>query len=217
MPTVVICSTLGRAGSLLALVGTLGMVGSIWATGGPSSGLPATGWGLLFLLVVWGLWWAPRLILEEEHLTVRNAWRSHTISWRALERASASWTLILVLRDGATVTVNAAQRPGGLLASWQQHRSLHGTRAAGRATTTGNHHPAVREDLLTPADHPRRASLDAATAADLVTAYAERLATRCQLDHSAPPPSPNLVSCWNLPPLLVAVTGLALVCLGLVR
>ncbi|WP_126622183.1 hypothetical protein [Actinomyces bovis] len=212
MPTVIIRSGLARIGAWLALAPTVWLVGGIWVSRGPQAALVAAGCGLLLLVAVWCLWWAPVLVLRESALEVRNAWRHHTISWDAFERCAASWTLQLILRDSTVVTVNAAQRPGGLAASWRRHQELHRGEADSDSV---RHQEAVRQDLLVPGPRDRRASLDAASAAALVTAYSERRLLRRQLEAAAVDgPQAEYLRKWNLGPLLAVLVGALLILVG---
>ena len=75
MPTIIVRSLLGRLGTLVVGVGIVYVVAAVWLSGGAVPGLRALAWGGLLLLAVWALWWAPQLRLDDDALTVRNAWR----------------------------------------------------------------------------------------------------------------------------------------------
>ena len=79
----------------------------IWLSHGVVYGLRALAWGGLLLLTTWALWRAPQVRLDDDALTVRNAWRSHRLAWGGVETCRTRWILEVVTRGGAT------QRTGG--------------------------------------------------------------------------------------------------------
>ena len=116
MPTVIIRSLLGRVGSVVLALGAAAVLGMVLRSDGVAGLVPVLGWGGLAGVAVWALWWAPAITLSDEHLRVRNAWRTHVVPWTQVAHCSTRWSLVIMLRDGSAVTAAAAQR-AGLLAT----------------------------------------------------------------------------------------------------
>lgn len=182
MPTVILRSLLGRAACVVVLVAAGVLAASVLRADGVGGLLPFLGWGGLVGTAVWGLWWAPRLVISEDGLAVRNMWRSHRLPWEAVEGYESRWTLVVLTRGGSRVPVAAAQRPGGLSRSWSERQRLRRAEMFGRsepggpgaATRQALEHRGVREEYLEPGEGTFRAHLDSVSAADLLEAYAER-------------------------------------------
>lgn len=189
MPTIIVRSLLGRLGTLVVGVGIVYVVAAVWLSGGAVPGLRALAWGGLLLLAVWVLWWAPQLRLDDDALTVRNAWRSHSLAWESVKTCHTRWILEVVTHDGTIVRASAAQRAGGLSASMRGRREM--LRRAGKGTrgTVGTvdtvagalgHRP-IRDEYLDPGESIYRTRLDADAAGDLISAYAARRADHQRL------------------------------------
>lgn len=82
MPTVIIRSLLGRVGSVVLALGAAAVLGMVLRSDGVAGLVPVLGWGGLAGVAVWALWWAPAITLSDEHLRVRNAWRTHVVPGR---------------------------------------------------------------------------------------------------------------------------------------
>jgi len=192
VPTIIVRSLLGRLGTLVVGVGIVYVVAAVWLSGGAVPGLRALAWGGLLLLAVWVLWWAPQLRLDDDALTVRNAWRSHSLAWESVKTCHTRWILEVVTHDGTIVRASAAQRAGGLSASMRGRREM--LRRAGKGTrgtvgTVGTvdtvagalgHRP-IRDEYLDPGESIYRTRLDADAAGDLISAYAARRADHQRL------------------------------------
>src|SRR5918998_1311301 len=77
--------------SLVALGALVGFVVS-----GDWSGLVRFGaLPLLLMVVVWALFWAPELRVEEHAVTVRNVLRTFSVPWTAIERIDTKYALTL--------------------------------------------------------------------------------------------------------------------------
>lgn len=184
VPTIIVRSLLGRVASLVVLAGALLVALSVLTSDGLAGLLPFLGWGGLLGVAVWGLWWAPLLVLADDGLRVRNMWRSYRLTWDEVVGCRSRWVLALLTRDGSEIAVAAAQRPGGLASSWAERQRLRrhemfgrvGRGQAGVAVSGALEHRGVREDFLDPSDRTFRTHLDAAGAADLLEAYRERRA-----------------------------------------
>ncbi|QPL05735.1 MULTISPECIES: hypothetical protein [Actinomyces] len=182
MPTVVIRSLPGRVGFLLLALGGLAVLVTVLRSDGAASLVPLLGWGVLVGLAVWTLWWAPEIVLSDERLRVRNAWRTHDVAWGEVSGCSTRWSLVIVLRGGRTVTAAAAQRAGGLSTSWRRRQELReremttGRTVGGSVVPETLTHQGVHEEYLSPGAGRFRTSLDADGAGALIEAYAERWA-----------------------------------------
>ena len=176
MPTIIVRSLAGRLGTLAVGAGVACAVAMIWLSDGVVYGLRALAWGGLLLLATWALWWAPQVRLDDDALTVRNAWRSHRLAWGDVETCRTRWILEVVTRDGATVRASAAQRAGGLSTSMRRRREM--IRGAGGdaqdAVVGALGHRAIRGEYLDPGEATYRTHLDADEAGDLIGAYAVR-------------------------------------------
>lgn len=184
MPTVIIRSLLGRVGSVVLALGAAAVLGMVLRSDGVAGLVPVLGWGGLAGVAVWALWWAPAITLSDEHLRVRNAWRTHVVPWTQVAHCSTRWSLVIMLRDGSAVTAAAAQRAGGLATSWRRRQELReremhtGRGVGGSAVAEALTHRGVREEYLSPGEGVFRTSLDADGAGDLIEAYADRRAVR---------------------------------------
>lgn len=180
MPTIVVRSVLGRVASLVVALAACVVLVMVVAADGPAGALPFLGWGGLLGVAVWGLWWAPLLVLSDDGLRVRSTWRTHRVGWEEVVGTRSRWVLVLLLRDGRELSVPAAQRPGGLSRSWNERQRLRRQEMFGRAGRSGQavtqalEHPAVREEFLDPSERTFRTHLDSVSAADLIEAYRER-------------------------------------------
>ena len=183
MPTIIVRSLAGRLGTLAVGAGVACAGAMIWLSDGVVYGLRALAWGGLLLLATWALWWAPQVRLDDDALTVRNAWRSHRLAWGDVETCRTRWILEVVTRDGATVRASAAQRAGGLSTSMRRRREM--VRGAGGdaqdAVVGALGHRAIRGEYLDPGEATYRTHLDADEAGDLIGAYAVR-----RTDHRGP-------------------------------
>ncbi|PHP51732.1 hypothetical protein BW737_014850 [Actinomyces ruminis] len=94
-------------------VGTTWVVITVWLADGTRNGLQALGCGLLLMLAVWCLWWAPQLTIAYTGITVRNAWRTHHLGWSEVDSCRTRWGLEIVTFSGRTFKASAAQRAGG--------------------------------------------------------------------------------------------------------
>lgn len=214
LPTVVVRSLPARLGTL-GVGGVVGYaVAMVWVADGPLNGLRATAWGGIVLLAVWALWWAPQLRLRDGALTVRNAWRTHTVAWDAVEGCRTRWALEVHLRDGRVVKSAAAQRPGGMVISERRRAAMNSPNRPGRRTAREARHDeaqrAVRPEYLAPANAVFRTALDADSAGDLIEAYAQRHAELAAIGErrdprgdGATPPHAAGGSRWNRVPLAV--------------
>ncbi|WP_172192141.1 hypothetical protein [Actinomyces faecalis] len=182
MPTVIIRSLLGRVGCVLLAAGGLVVIMTVLRSDGVAGLIPLLGWGTLAGLAVWALWWAPEIVLTDERLRIRNAWRTHDVAWGQVVGCSTRWSLVVRLRDGRGVTAAAAQRSGGLGTSWRRRQELReremstGRTAGGSTVSEALSHRGVREEYLSPGQGRFRTSLDADGAGNLIEAYAERWA-----------------------------------------
>ncbi len=187
VPTVIIRSLLGRVGALMLALGAAAVLVVVLRSDGVAGLVPVLGWGGLAGVAVWALWWAPAITLSDERLRVRNAWRTHDIAWTQVVRCSTRWSLVIMLRDGSSVTAAAAQRAGGLATSWRRRQELReremrtGRGAGGSSVAEALTHRGVREEYLSPGEGVFRTSLDADGAGDLIEAYAERRAVHERL------------------------------------
>lgn len=215
MPTVTIRSTLGRVGAALAALAATWAVAWLWLAGSPRDALAATGWALLLAVAVWSLWWAPAITLSRASLVVRNAWRTHVVSWQALEGCRVTWSLEVLLGDGARLRTSAAPRPGGMAVSWRQRQGLQARALAGKGgSSPGPAHRLVDQRLITPGKGHHRVSLDSFGAADLIEAYAEQRLVNESLRPSqdqAVASATAVTSSWRATPF--AALALAAVCL----
>lgn len=180
MPTIVIRSLLGRVATLIVAVAAMLVLVEVCRSDGPWGMVPFLGWGGLLGVCVWGLWWAPLLVLSDGGVRVRNMWRSYRIGWEDIEGTRSRWVLVLLLSQGREVSVSAAQRPGGLSHSWNAGRQVRRQEMFGRAGRSGQavaralENSAVREEYLDPSDAVFRTHMDCASAADLIEAYRAR-------------------------------------------
>lgn len=180
MPTVIIRSLPGRLGTLVVGVLVGAVVLTVWLSDGAPYGLRATAWGGLVVLAVWSLWWAPQVTLDDGALTVRNAWRTHTVTWDAVEGCRTRWALEVVTEDGRAIGAAAAQRPGGLAIAARRRTEMKVRTRAHRSdeepTWDLQVHRVVRPEYLEPGDGVYRTGLDSEAAGDLIEAYMQRRA-----------------------------------------
>lgn len=66
---------------------------------------------LLVGVLVWALFWAPELRVEEHAVTVRNVFRTYWVPWSAIERIDTKYSLTLYT-PGRKIDVWAAPAPG---------------------------------------------------------------------------------------------------------
>lgn len=183
VPTVILRSLLGRVGVVAVALGGLYVVVAIWFSDGYRNGLQALAVVACVETIVWLLWWRPQAVLAEDALTIRNAWRSHVLSWEALRAAPTRWALSVEVpgpgngsrADGGTdgaddgasegarprsVTVSACQR-GGVIAATRHER---------RGSATREEYVTASQDLDA-APRRYRTHLDAADGAYLIDLY----------------------------------------------
>ena len=92
--------------SLVALAGLAGFV-----VAGDWDGLVRFGaLPPLLIVVVWALFWAPELRIEEHAVTVRNVLRTFSVPWSAIERIDTKYALTLYT-PGRKIDVWAAPAP----------------------------------------------------------------------------------------------------------
>lgn len=208
MPTVIVRSLPGRLGTLLVgvLVGLA--VLTVWLSDGVPNGLRAAAWGGLLLLAVWALWWAPELRLEEEGLTIRNAWRTHVLVWDAVSGCRTRWGLEVLTHEGGAVRAAAAPRPGGMAISSRRRAEMKERTRSRRSGASTAHDSqvqrVVRSEYLEPGDGVYRTGLDSDGAGDLIEAYARSRVERAEPATAA---GPVIHARWNRGP---AVVGCAL-------
>lgn len=230
MPTVIIRSLLGRVGALLVALGALVVLVAVFRSDGVAGLVPLLGWGVLAGLAVWALWWAPEVVLSDEHLRVRNAWKTHDIAWGEVMGCMTRWSLVIILHGGRTVTAAAAQRAGGLTTSWRRRQELAeramtpGRNEGGSAVDKTSAFLGVRREYLSPGAGPFRTNLDADAAGTLIEAYAERRADHHRVlarGRSHPPAATDggarvpVTRTLNVAPVVMAVVGAGLVLVSL--
>lgn len=101
VPTVILRSLLGRVGTVLVTLAGLWVTAVVWLADGYGHGLQVLAASATVVLVVWLLWWRPQARLDLDAVTVRNAWRTHTVGWDALRSVQTRWGLVLEVADGA--------------------------------------------------------------------------------------------------------------------
>lgn len=181
MPTIVIRSCLGRMAAAFVWTAFAPFLAILVRADGLAS-WPFFAWAGLLGLAVWGLWWAPTIVLSAEVLEVKNALRRYRIPWPELAGTRTRWTLDLLIRGGAVIRASAAPRRGGFYQSMAQARELSERRQAHRVAGApdtphpDSAHPHVSHDLLEAGQGRRVLSLDSIAAGDLIEAYAERSA-----------------------------------------
>ena len=183
VPTVILRSLLGRVGAVAVALGGLYVVVASWSSDGYRNGLQALAVVACVEVIVWLLWWRPQATLAEDSLTVRNAWRSHVLSWEALCAAPTRWALAVEVPADATATgtVTGAATATGTAPGDTRVRSVTvsacqrgGVIAATRHERRGS---AAREEYVTASQDldaaPRRyrTHLDAADGAYLIDLY----------------------------------------------
>ncbi|MFC0682260.1 PH domain-containing protein [Lysobacter korlensis] len=96
---------------------------------------------LLLIAVVWALFWAPELRVEEHAVTVRNVLRTHFVPWNAIQRIDTRFSLTLYTADGK-IDVWAAPAPSRYtVPSMTEHdarRVAESARAAGGSIRPGD-------------------------------------------------------------------------------
>lgn len=182
MPTLVIRSRFARIGAILVAAGACAFALLVVRSDGLLASWRFFAWGGLFGMAVWGLWWAPSLVLKDDSLQVKNALRHYRIPWQELAGTRTRWTLDILIRGGAVIRASAAPRRGGFYQSMAQARELSERRQARRvagasdAPHSDSAHPHVSHDLLEARQGRCVLSLDSIAAGDLIEAYAERRA-----------------------------------------
>lgn len=178
MPTIVIRSRLARVAAGFVWTAFVTFLAMLVRADGLAS-WPFFAWGGLLALAVWGLWWAPNIVLSAEGLEVNNALRRYRIGWDHLAGVTGKWTLDLILKGGAVVRASGAPRRGGLYQSFAEVREVSRVRdqqKAGVPVTRRERKSCVRQGVLDSQEETLYFSLDAADAGDLIQAYQERQA-----------------------------------------
>ncbi|QHO90500.1 hypothetical protein CWT12_02950 [Actinomyces sp. 432] len=217
MPTVVIRSLTGRAGTLLTGAGTTWAVITVWLADGTRNGLQALGCGLFLMLAVWCLWWAPQLTIADAGITVRNAWRTHTVGWDEVESCRTRWGLEIITGSGHTVKASAAQRAGGLSTSFRRRQELRERELLGRGGRTGRYASARRtvpEEYLAEGDSVYRTRMDADAAGDLIAAYQEAILARNSRPERKQSETRQMSSRWNRAPVVAATIAAVILLTG---
>lgn len=153
VPTILLRSLLGRIGTLLVAVSAFYVTAAVWLSDGYGHGVQTCSVAAVVIVAVWLLWWRPQATLSESCLTVRNAWRTHTVPWSCVEAARGRWGLVVATTAG-DVPVSAAPR-GGLATAMQRERRVIG----------------IRDEYVTPSDAVYRTHLNADDASQLIELY----------------------------------------------
>jgi Bacterial PH domain len=95
---------------------------------------------LLLIAVVWAMFWAPELRIEEHEVTVRNVLRTFHIPWNAIQRIDTKFSLELYTPEGK-IDVWAAPAPSRIAVptmSKPDARVAESARAAGGSIRPGD-------------------------------------------------------------------------------
>jgi hypothetical protein len=96
---------------------------------------------LLLFALVWALFWAPELRVEEHEVTVRNVLRTHHVPWNAIQRIDTKYSLTLYTHDGK-IDVWAAPAPSRYavpsMTEQDARRVAESARAAGGSIRPGD-------------------------------------------------------------------------------
>ncbi len=173
-PTVVIRSLPARLGTALIAVASPAMALTIGLADGPARGLSALVWVSLLSFLTWLLWWAPQITLTPQALTIRNAWRTHALSWDQVEMCRTRWGLSVITADDVEVKASAAPRRGGMAEAFRRRQAQREQQERRNGLRDSEPVPAVRPEYLV-GEGIHRTNLDAGDAGALITAYAERV------------------------------------------
>ena len=96
---------------------------------------------VLLIAVVWALFWAPELRVEEHAVTVRNVLRTFSVPWNAIERIDTKYALTLYT-PGRKIDVWAAPAPSRYATTTMSRedarRVAESARAAGASIRPGD-------------------------------------------------------------------------------
>jgi hypothetical protein len=151
--------------------------------------LPAAGCAAL---TVWAVFWAPKVVVAQGAITVRNVLTTHHIPWSAITRIDTKWALTLYTGQ-RKIAAFAAPAPS----------SLHAVKAPSRRDLA--HLPATTFDA---ARSVRPGDLPGTPSGDLAWVVRERWQEIC--DSMPTGPTSGHTASWRLhTPLLVAWAALA--------
>lgn len=108
-PTHVFSSTYGRALTVLSGIAAVIATIAVWAADGPDDGLTTALVAGLVVLVVWAMYWRPRVEVSDGLIEVRNVWSTVRVPWPTFTGSTLKLSLVLHTRDG-DVPVWAAPR-----------------------------------------------------------------------------------------------------------
>ncbi|WP_420174566.1 PH domain-containing protein [Luteococcus sp. OSA5] len=130
-PVVIVQSSLGRVGSLVALALACGLLVLEAALGGPVAALRALPWLALVALACWLLWSSPRVVLGHQRLRIDNPLLRHDIAWHAITGVRNHWGLVVEAEGRSHKAWAAPARSGASLSQGraEAQRDLQPSRA----------------------------------------------------------------------------------------
>jgi hypothetical protein len=131
----------GRVLTVVVAAVGLAALGGFLATGDIDGLVRYGALPLLLIALVWAMFWAPELRVEEHEVTVRNVLRTHHIPWNAIQRIDTKFSLTLYTPEGK-VDVWAAPAPSRYavptMTEHDTRRVAESARAAGGSIRPGD-------------------------------------------------------------------------------